>query len=501
MAKIMRVIFYILFFACSCFAQDEWVLISPSGLAVNFISDIEVLNADTILFTNNLQQLHITEDGGENWYSKAVDYIPTGNISVDSKQNIYISGLQAIVKSTDFGNTWTRIDSTIPELEYGLSIYQDTLYAVNYTGLYISSDYGSSWYHTNYTKPWPGIKRNQKYIFASNILPAHLNFERSSDNGQTWISITDGFQVTAYDAFNENELLLFSNWGNFGLFYSDDNGDSWTKTDYFQFPEYEIRGITKSIGERYFLKVTGAEGKGIYTSTSPTTGWKYIGFGDVNRTVMVLDNQRDILYVGVDGEGIYYYSGPYTPVELIRYSGKAVGLSVILEWQTASEANNKGFEIERKSGDSWSKIGFAEGNGTTADTHHYSFIDKTPKPGINEYRLKQIDFDGKFIYSEALTVIFGSYEYSLNQNYPNPFNPSTTISFTLQEECSVKIRIYDANGQLIETLTKENYSIGRHEINFDGKNLASGVYLYRIEASNKKNISVFFDMGKMVLIK
>ena len=82
--------------------------------------------------------------------------------------------------------------------------------------------------------------------------------------------------------------------------------------------------------------------------------------------------------------------------------------------------------------EAWEKIGFVNGNGTSTETHTYSFTDQNPVAGKSYYRLKQIDFDGSFEYSNIVEVdLTLPIEFSLEQNYPNPFNPATTIKYSI----------------------------------------------------------------------
>ena len=92
-------------------------------------------------------------------------------------------------------------------------------------------------------------------------------------------------------------------------------------------------------------------------------------------------------------------------------------------------------------------------------------------------------------------------DFSLSQNYPNPFNPTTTISYSLKDESEVRIKIYAITGELIKTIIEGNKSKGYNETQIDLSNMASGIYLYRLEVTGKGKIPVFNDLKKMVLVK
>jgi len=174
------------------------------------------------------------------------------------------------------------------------------------------------------------------------------------------------------------------------------------------------------------------------------------------------------------------------PVELTSFTAQVIKDGVELTWSTATETNNQGFEIERMSaGGSFEQVGYAAGFGTTTEPKAYSFIDSDLKGGSYTYRLKQIDFNGTFTYSDEVNIdITLPLEYALEQNYPNPFNPSTTIKYSIPEDGFVKLAVYNMLGEEVTTLINSQQKAGRYEVNFNATGLSSGVYVYRIEAAN-----------------
>jgi hypothetical protein len=174
------------------------------------------------------------------------------------------------------------------------------------------------------------------------------------------------------------------------------------------------------------------------------------------------------------------------PVELSSYSASVNGTSVTLNWTTATESNNKGFSIERKSANSsWQEIGFVPGSGTSSEQHSYSFTDNHVNAGSYSYILKQTDFHGSFSYSNEISIeISAPAEFKLNQNYPNPFNPSTRIIYSLPEQSFVSIKVFNIAGEEITSLVNQVQTEGQHQVVFDAKNLASGVYLVRMNAGS-----------------
>jgi hypothetical protein len=198
------------------------------------------------------------------------------------------------------------------------------------------------------------------------------------------------------------------------------------------------------------------------------------------------------------------------PVELSSFTASSNQNGVNLKWQTETEVNNYGFDVERKvhtstefspiksglSVPAWEKVGFVGGNGNSNSPKEYSFIDKSPSGGSKfQYRLKQIDNDGAFKYSDVVEVEVVPTQFELSQNYPNPFNPSTKIAYTLPIDSKVSIKVYDMLGNEVATLENDEKEAGYYEINFDAKGFASGVYFYNISAG------AYNSTKKMVLMK
>ncbi len=191
------------------------------------------------------------------------------------------------------------------------------------------------------------------------------------------------------------------------------------------------------------------------------------------------------------------------PVELISFSAITNASVATLHWNTATEVNNYGFEIERKQSslvsardEDWSKIGFVEGNGTTNAPKSYSFVDNSAS-GKTSYRLKQIDRDGKFEYSQTVEVNVASApkEFALLQNHPNPFNPSTSIQYQIAAPGHVSLKVYDMVGREVATLVNGMQDAGVKNVQFDASHMPSGIYFYTLQTSS------FTTTKKMSLIK
>jgi hypothetical protein len=185
------------------------------------------------------------------------------------------------------------------------------------------------------------------------------------------------------------------------------------------------------------------------------------------------------------------------PVELSSFTAKILEEKVQLNWKTKTELNNYGFDIERKvNNGEWNKIGFVNGHGNSNSPKSYAFADNHLTGGSRfSYRLKQIDTDGNYEYSEVVEVETIPRNFVLYQTYPNPFNPSTKIKYLIPQSSNVVIKVFDILGNEIETLVNEEKPIGTYEITWSAENLPSGVYFYTLQAGQ------FIKTKKMVLMK
>jgi hypothetical protein len=258
----------------------------------------------------------------------------------------------------------------------------------------------------------------------------------------------------------------------------------------------------------------------------------------------ILSSNSGALQLGVRSDGTYYFNGDIAevilyntnlstsdrssiehylanrygitsgalPVELTSFSAECVDGKVLLNWQTATEVKNYGFEMERTSprpspyhgegvptgrdGRGWEKIGFVQGNGNSNSPKSYSFTDVTPPSGKVQYRLKQIDFDGKYQYSNVVEVkVDAPTRFALEQNYPNPFNPTTVINYQIPAASHVTLKVFDMLGMEVATLVNEQKASGNYEVEFDGSKLSSGVYYYRLQTGT------FVDTKKFIILK
>ncbi|WP_304129696.1 choice-of-anchor V domain-containing protein [Ignavibacterium album] len=251
----------------------------------------------------------------------------------------------------------------------------------------------------------------------------------------------------------------------------------------------------------------------VFPSTSDTIYWEF-GYtaSDSSEIDTLYSCGLSIVYDGIPDSLDRWNFGPKLPitivqgtipVELVSFTAELKNNFIELYWSTSTETNNKGFEVQRiqKSNiksQNWNAIAFIAGKGTSTEKNYYSFVDKNSGSGEYLYRLKQIDFDGNYTYSDTIQVNLTSPSgFTLYQNFPNPFNPATKISWHSPVSSWQTLKIYDMLGNEIATPVNEFLEAGNHSIELNALDLRmqSGVYIYQIRSGN------YSMSGKMILLK
>ena len=250
------------------------------------------------------------------------------------------------------------------------------------------------------------------------------------------------------------------------------------------------------------LVVVGNNGGVFHTSDNGAT-WSQFNLGLANffsGQMLGVDfsGSNEVIVGGAAAQLIKVELDNVVPVELVSFTCEVNNPNIKLHWITASELNNQGFEVERKTSESniWQTIGNLPGKGTTTNSTDYYFNDDNLAPAVYNYRLKQIDYDGSIEYSHVINAdLTIPITFTLEQNYPNPFNPSTSISYSIPNNSFVSLKVYDILGNEVVTLVNKTQAAGNYNISFDASNLSNGVYLYSIKTDN------FSDVKKMILMK
>ena len=249
---------------------------------------------------------------------------------------------------------------------------------------------------------------------------------------------------------------------------------------------------------------------GVYNSTDGGASWSVYGTGLPVVAVfdMAIQKNTRVLRIATHGRGMWENSGPPLPIQLATLTGTPVsGRGVVIQWSTLSETDSYGFEVQKSAAQAgpYQSIqgSFVSGHGTTTIPQKYSYTDAASGTGTVYYRLKQLDLDGTFRYSDGIAVDAASgiaagefpTEFTLSQSYPNPFNPTTNIRYGLPQKAFVTLEVFTTLGQRVATLVNEDEDAGYHEVKFDASGLASGAYFYTVTAGD------YHASKKLVLMK
>jgi len=446
--------------------------------------------------------------------------------------------------STNNGLDWTiiGIDTDCPEIRT-IALYDTNIFAGSMgSGVFLSNNMGGNWVNVSngltdtdvYTLLITPNGTGGKNLFAGTI---GGGVYLSTNNGGNWTYVNTGLmnlEIYSLDYIqnNLNDIFLFAGTGS-GVFMSTNNGASWAQTalntNYVQSLAVSGENIFASTGRLFLSTDRGANWTdvttglsnlpvfalatyginvfaltnwgNIFLSTNNGADWALINEGIIDTLVLAIGINDNYIFASGAGEGVW--RRPLSemieivPVELISLTALANGKEVTLNWSTATELNNQGFEVQRKFGSNdFLTVGSVKGHGTTTSPNQYLFIDKLVDPGKYFYRLKQMDFGGKYEYSQTVEVDVRLLDkFSLEQNYPNPFNPTTTIGYGIPEKSNVRMSVLNVLGEEMTVLLNEEKEAGYHSIEFNASELPSGVYFYRILARN------FIETKKMILLR
>ncbi len=313
-----------------------------------------------------------------------------------------------------------------------------------------------------------------------------------------------GLKITGIAAGNNGVILKTTNGGIDWIQITSGTTDSFLS----------IRYVSDSNGNAVYvaggLSAGGADVEGlILNSTDGGDSWNSIDSKSSRTLYSICFPTSSIGYAVGDGGVIIKTFDVIIPVEFTSFGSFINGNTVTLNWQTATELNNQGFEVQRlqdnkteklsewiPSEQDWEKIGFVPGYRTTTETKSYSFTDENLRTGKYQYRLKQTDYNGTFKYSNTIEVEINiPAKFSLEQNYPNPFNPVTAIKFELPVSSNVEISIFSSIGEKVETLTNKYYKSGYYQLEWRTDKYSSGVYYYQLKTKD------FVETKKMILLR
>ncbi len=344
-----------------------------------------------------------------------------------------------------------------------------------------------------------------------------LTFDNHGWNNDQVLSsnLTDGdFTFSSSNSFYTNYGYNFDVNGN-SLYYvfqnpSADKITITTKNNSLaKFISVNAYQVSETSTENLIIEGWNNSTKLYSKSFSNLKSWQLLNlnYNNINKVIIRLPSSSNSDLTDYNFDNFSFEMIPL-PVELTSFNAACKEDCINLDWQTATEINNFGFEIERSlsqpyqgegaGATNWEKIGFIKGKGTTTITNSYTFKDYSVSNGVKyKYRLKQIDDNGEYSYSSEieLTADLIPNNFNLSQNYPNPFNPTTIIQYSVSSNQFVSLKVYDIAGREIAVLVNETKQPGKYEAQFNAVSLPSGVYIYKLSTAD------YTSTKKMILLK
>ena len=539
---IKRLTFLFLLFALAKFSypQASWSFLGtiPSGADINSIA---VVDQNVIFVAANGNYLYRTLNGGSTWELKNTGLAATGNlygISATDSLNCWVGWVKttsspaSVYRTTNGGTSWAvqwTLAGSFPDgikmftPNYGIVIADPTSASAQPYQFRYTTNGGTTW-NLSPTSPiatnefgvinaFDFIDTNIIWVGSANTVASATSckiYRTTNGINGTWLNTvvpgTGGSQGLYYQAIafiDKNNGLAGSN-GN-DIVKTTDGGATWTAvippSGVTAFAAINMYGF-KDGSNVIRMSLSDGVAYHCYKTTNLGTLWTeevLPSLGSTNGIQHMQFVNGTLGFAGGLAGTVMKYSVP-VPVELTSFTANTTMGIITLNWRTATEINNRGFEIQRKADDNnWVVIAFKNGNGTTTNTNSYSFTDNISSLNANKlsYRLNQVDFNGQSQFSPVVLVDnIIPVNYSVSQNFPNPFNPSTIIKYQLPQNSFVNLRIYNSLGQEAATLVNGMVNAGTYEVQFNASNLSSGVYYYVIKAGNN-----FVQTKKMIFIK
>ncbi|GAB4300691.1 MAG: hypothetical protein Kow0098_28310 [Ignavibacteriaceae bacterium] len=516
MNKTFLPLFFIVLIPFVVFSQPYNWQLKQSGSSLGGPIDVELNNSDIVYYGSN-NKIYRSTDRGETFSQMGVN-VPSAseikniilNDDIPGTMLVAIEGTGSdqILKTTDYGATWEVKLSGLSFSFFGIPMtpdpsHPDTIYTMSGSSFYRSTDFGETWNIISSNFGLSSPCDIEVFPDTSIILIGDngTGIFRSTDYGMTWTqkyNTTGEIPTIAVDPQGSGTAFATKWGGGGGFLKSTDFGNSWISIPYFN--GNNMWGVHVSPTLPNYVMTACYSCGNTYLSKDNGVSWMPINISPSNYQIHIVDTTT--VFAAQSGGFYKLFSPSFIPVELTSFSASVNEGKILLNWSTATELNNSGFEIQRSLDNyTFEKIDFVPGFGTSTEQHNYSYVVEDISAGKQYFRLKQIDFDGTFEYSKTIEVEFElPQRYSLQQNFPNPFNPSTTISFTLPTDAKVKLSIMNLLGEELTQLVNSTLTAGIHQYNFNAEGLSSGIYFYRLEAEGADG-SVFSKMHKMILMK
>ncbi len=532
MKKIL--LYSVILLALSNFSNGQsWSLLSQLPSPFPNINSISVVDPNLLWVACDAGYVYRSTNGGTNWELKNTG-LPSGQnlygISAIDINNCWVGTVNgAIFRTTNGGTSWTQQIAVAGSFINGIQMFDinNGVYVGDPTGtgqpyqFRYTTDGGTTWTLSSSApiannefgviNAWDWTDQNHFWMGSANLAAsatsAKVYYTTTGFTG-TFLNVsvagTGGTAGLYYQAvgFTDNMNGMIASNGN-NIMKTTNGGTTWQAANLpsgvTTFAGINMNAI-KSGSNEIRLVLNETAGYRMFLTTNLGTTWTEetlppeVAVGGVQHMRFLNQN------LGFAGCGTGYlikYTG-IVPVELTSFSAAVNNNGdVVLNWATATETNNHMFEVERKTdNDEYFTVGFVNGAGTTTEPQNYIYIDKSVGTGKYFYRLKQLDFDGRYQYSNEIEVnVNGPLTFVLEQNYPNPFNPSTKFRYSLSEAGNVKLSVYNTVGEEVAVLVDGFSESGFFEVSFNASNLPSGVYMYKLQSANS------VQTKKMMLLK
>jgi hypothetical protein len=502
-------------------SSSQW---TPADCGLTEVARYLAVNGTT-LFAATSGGVYSSTDEGLSWSLVSAPLPASGSTGTHfavSQTHLFFGREHAYVSAIN-GSNWVYSDDGLgagpfpgtPNWVSSITVTGTKLLVGTSVGVFVSTDTGVSWSAS-------GLDSYDVRVIAASGTDVYAGLKGgsayySSNSGSTWTHISAGLPMNIPEpirGFAFCGAYVFASTYDDALYLSTSPSAAWIPAN---------TGLPNGNGPYYNYSAAGAGGNfyagskdGVYGSTD---GVNWSPFNDGLRAEAVAGGAgaqglavcgSHVFAVVWDSTGTRVWRRALAdpvPIQLEMFTASMMdGSRVNLYWKTASETGNYGFEIQKSnSPPEYRSVPdlFIPGHGTTVVPHEYHWTDPSGEAG-DYYRLKQIDLDGTWHFSEGVrpASVSGVRDestrpdrFSMEQNYPNPFNPSTTIRFAVPVRSHVRLSIFNALGQEVAALLNSVKEAGSYEVRLEGSNLASGLYFYRLTAGD------FVQTRKLLLLR
>lgn len=493
----------------------NWVL-KQSGSSLGGPIDYNQFNTDIVYYGSD-SKIYKSTDRGETFQQTGTNVPGASEIKSiildDYNPGTFLVAIESspdkILKTTDDGQTWAITLDNASFSFFGIPMspdpsHPDTIYTMSTTNFYRSTNFGDTWNIISSNFGPSSAPCDIEVFPNSSVILIGDNgtgIFKSTDYGVTWSQtyFTSGEIPTIAVDYTNPGVAWATKWsGGGGLLKSTDYGATWTSISGFNGINMWGVHVMPDDGNIVMASCYGCSQS--WRSIDGGASFTQISIPSAGYQVVVVDSITQ--YAAQSGGFYKLESENFIPVELTSFNASTSNNQIVLNWTTASELNNRGFEIQQSfDNETFTNLGFVPGFGSTTEAKSYSFTVGNAPAGLHYYRLKQVDFDGSYEYS-SLVEIEGPVpnDFVLHQNHPNPFNPSTSITFSLPVDSDVQLSLYNMLGQKVVDITNAQFQAGTHKVDFIAEGLSSGTYIYLISATGSNGVD-FVETKKLTLLK